>query len=113
MGGRGASSSSIGNMSRNQLADEMTRLKSENSKLFKQFFRDKSKTKERAEYAKNQARYEKLEAEIRKRDSASGVNQRAYAKDATPSITQNTTTYDRARANRIRNFDAWFNGGKK
>lgn len=113
MGGRGASGSSIGSMSRNQIADEMTKLRSENSQLFKQFFRDKSKTKERAQYAKNQARYEKLGAEIQRRDAASGANQRASAKDMTPLTTQNTTTYERARANRIRNFDAWFNGGKK
>lgn len=113
MGGRGASGSSIGSMSRNQLADEMTKLRSENSQLFKQFFRDKSKTKERAQYAKNQARYEKLQAEIRRRDAEAGVNQRANAGDENKFSPQTTTTYERARANRIRSFDAWFNGGKK
>lgn len=113
MGGRGASSGSIGNMTRSQLANSITDLKTENRQLFKSFFKDDSKTAERTKYAQNTAKIEKMESRIREMDSAEGVNQRASAKDMTPKTTGNTTTYERARSTRISNFNAWFNGGKK
>lgn len=113
MGGRGGSSgfssNSLKNMTRNQLADKTTELSEENKGLFKKFFRKPKDEfqKERALYEKNSKKIEKIRKEIDERDRKSKTN--AYAEtDTTLGHKRTTTTYDRARKRRMKNFDAWY-----
>lgn len=115
MGGRGGSGgfreNSLKNMTRNQLADKATELSTENRGLFKKFFKKPKDEfqKERALYQKNSKKIEEIRKEINERDRKSKIN--AYAEtDPTLAHKRTTTTYDRARKRRMKNFDAWFWG---
>lgn len=113
MGGRGGesglSNNSLKNMTRNQLADKVTELLAENKGLFKKFFKKPKDEfqKERALYEKNSKKIEEIRKEINERDKKSKIN--AYAEtDPTLGHERATTTYDRARKRRMKNFDEWY-----
>lgn len=113
MGGRGGASglsnNSLKSMTRNQLADKATDLSAENRRLFKKFFKKPKDEfqKERSLYKKNSKKIEEIRKEIDERDRKSKTN--AYAEtDPTLGHKRTTTTYDRARKRRMKNFDAWY-----
>lgn len=129
MGGRGSSSgvrsggASGGSNSKStqDLKDELYRLQDENKILFRQRMKARrsgnvdEEESARKTWRKNSDRIDNLKAEISRREPRdTHVQTKAeYDKAREQFAATSTTTYERARNRRIKNFDSWFFGSEK